>query len=356
MGFILKKICLVIPSLAIGGAERVVSNLANKFVDMGYDVKIVLFYNVKEYSVNCEVISLDLPASKNIFRKIYNLFMRVWKLKQILEKIKPDLIISFLESANFVSILTGFGVIVSTRCNLDYLNFMDRLLVRYLYKKKNVKKVIAVSKGIEKSFNEEFGIFNTSVIYNPIIVNNNYNTANDLSFYKPYILSVGRLTYQKNFKLLIESFGRSNSSLYINLIIVGDGEDRVMLEDKINTMNLNKKVFLVGKKNNVFDYYNNALFYVMSSRYEGFPNVLVEALYSGLPCISTDCPTGPNEIIIHGYNGLLVKNENEEELTKAIDTMFFDKDFYLRLKSNARDSVNHLHIDVIAKKWLELME
>jgi len=135
---------------------------------------------------------------------------------------------------------------------------------------------------------------------------------------------------------------------------VGEGKKRKNLELLINSLNLQNRVILVGQKDNIKDYYIQCDMYVLSSRFEGFPNVLVEALSNNCACIATDCPTGPNEIIKNGENGLLVENENEEELKKAIDKLYYDEKLKNKFRRNAQKSVEYLKLEIIAKEWLKI--
>jgi len=350
-----KKIVFVAQSLRRGGAERVVSLLSKYFNENGFDVKIVLFDNKIEYDYGGKIIDIFTPASKNYMIKLLRLFQRIKKLRKIFKKEKPDYIFSFMESSNFASILTGFDVVVSVRNNPERKhNWYQKLLMKYLYKRENVKKVVTVSKEIEKILNTKYKIQNTKTIYNPLIIDENYKIKENLQKYQPFILGVGRLHEQKNFELLINAFNRTKAKKYTKLLIVGEGEEREKLEELIDALNLRSKVFLVGKKFNIKDYYLQCDMFVLSSKYEGFPNVLVEALSNGCACIATDCPTGPNEIIKYNENGLLIENNNEEELRDSIDKLFFDKSLKEELRKNAKKSVEFLKIDNIAKEWLKI--
>jgi GalNAc-alpha-(1->4)-GalNAc-alpha-(1->3)-diNAcBac-PP-undecaprenol alpha-1,4-N-acetyl-D-galactosaminyltransferase len=320
------KILLVAQTLRKGGAERVVSLLSQEFEKQGHKVKIILFDKKIEYEYGGEIINLNTPASSNYIIKLIRLFQRIIKLKQIFKKEEPDLILSFMESCNFASILTGYEIVVSIRNNPEKkLNWYQKKLIKILYNFHNVKRVVTVSRGIEKILNEKYHINNTFTIYNPVVFDKDYSIKEDLSKYQPYILGVGRLHKQKNFVLLIEAFSKTKAKAFLNLLIVGEGKERENLKKLIKELNLTNKVFLVGKKNNIKDYYLQSEIFVLSSKFEGFPNVLVEALSNGCACISTDCPTGPNEIIKNGENGILVKNEDVSELAMAIDKVYFNK-------------------------------
>lgn len=165
---------------------------------------------------------------------------------------------------------------------------------------------------------------------------------------------MGRLHKQKNFDLLIKAYSNTKVSNDVKLLIVGEGLERDNLELLIKELDLENKVFLVGQKDNIKDYYLQSELFILSSKYEGFPNVLVEALSNECVCISTDCPTGPSEIIKNNENGLLITNENVEEMTKAIDRLYFDENLKKIFSNNAKKSISHLNIKKIAKDWIEV--
>ena len=351
----MKKIIFVAQSLRKGGAERVVSLLSQQFKKMGYDVKIILWANEVEYSYGGEIIDINFPASKSYLIKALRLFQRIKKLKQIFKQEKPDFIFSFMESCNFASILTGYNVVVSIRNNPNKKhNWYQKKLIKFLYNFSNVVKVVAVSKTIENILNNQYRIRNTKTILNPIVLDETYKIKEDLNKFKPFILSVGRLNPQKNFTMLIESFYNSRAKDDFRLLIIGEGKERNNLELLIDNLKLNDKVFLLGQKDNIKDYYLQCDIYVLSSKFEGFPNVLIEALSNSCACISTDCPTGPSEIIKNNENGILVKNENQEALSEAIDELYFNKELKEKFRQNAQKSIKHLEIEKIAKEWLEL--
>jgi len=351
----MKKIIFVAQTLNRGGAERVVSLLSQEFERIGYDVKIALFNDKIQYQYGGEIININTPPSANYFIKLIRIYQRVKRLKKIFRDERPDYIFSFMESCNFASILTGEKVLVSIRNNPNKKhNWYQKILIKFLYKFKNVKKVVAVSKEIENILNKDYSLKNTTTILNPIIIDNTYKIQEDLSKYQPYIVSVGRLNKQKNFEMLIEAYLKTKIQENAKLLIVGEGSQRIELEQLIKKLKLEKKVLLIGQKENVKDYYLQSDMYVLSSSFEGFPNVLVEALSNSCACIATNCPTGPAEIITNEQNGLLVENENQDAMNKAIDRLYLDEELKNSFKNNAQKSIKHLKLETIAKEWLSL--
>src|SRR5690606_3468352 len=152
---------------------------------------------------------------------------------------------------------------------------------------------------------------------------------------RKYILAAGRLCYEKGFDLLIDAFALIKDK-NVDLLIVGEGEDREALEKQIESLGLAGRVKLVGAKKNIQDYYNNAALFVLSSRTEGYPNVLIEAMSMGCPSIAMDCEFGPSEIIVHEKNVLLVKERSAEALSQNIERVLSDKLLRARLSENAR--------------------
>jgi N-acetylgalactosamine-N,N'-diacetylbacillosaminyl-diphospho-undecaprenol 4-alpha-N-acetylgalactosaminyltransferase len=171
-----------------------------------------------------------------------------------------------------------------------------------------------------------------------------------------YILAVGRLNRQKGFDILIKSFAKSSLKNKVKLVILGEGKERKNLEKLIVELNLKKQVLLYGKVDNPFIYMKYAKFFILSSRYEGFGNVLLEALACGTPVVATDCETGTTEIVENEVNSLLVPSEDVELLKDAIERLYYDRELYKRLKTNTRKSVGRFDVKNIVKEWLNLFE
>ena len=348
----MSKVILVSQTLRGGGAERVVSILSQEFVKRGYKVKIALFSKEVEYEYGGEIIDIDIGASKSYIKKILALFNRVKKLKKVFEIEKPDYVFSFMEGCNFACILTGYDIVVSVRNNPEAkFKWYQKFLIRILYKFKNVKRVVAVSQNIENVLRDKYTIKNTKVIYNPVVFQDN-RVVEKLDRFKPFILGIGRLHRQKNFEMLINAFSKLNFDKNLKLIILGDGNLRDKLNLLIKSRNMQGRIFLLGNVKNVSDYYKQCEIFVLSSIFEGFPNVLIEALSNGCACIATDCPTGPNEIIVNDTNGFLVKNNDEDEMAKAITKLYLNPSLKDRCKNNAIRSIGHLSVENIVNEWI----
>ena len=349
----MKIIILIVPSLIKGGVERVVSILS-KELSKYYEVYMVIYHNPVEYEIGGKLINLETPTG-SFLRKIKNTFYRVVKLKRLIRKISPDFIVSFM--GNLQPILTFEPVIVSIRNNPDFFPLQEKLCLSTIYKLSNVKKIITCSSGIEKKLNNNYHLKNTKNIYNPIdfeLVSDKLLAQRPLEF--DYILAVGRLHKQKGFDILIKSFAESSFKSLIRLVILGEGEERKNLEQLIIKLDLKNKVLLFGKVDNIFIYMKYAKFFILSSRYEGFGNVLLEALACETPVVATTCETGTSEIIENRENGLLVPVKDENALKSAMEELFYGQKLYERLKANTRKSVEKYGIENIVKDWLNLFE
>jgi N-acetylgalactosamine-N,N'-diacetylbacillosaminyl-diphospho-undecaprenol 4-alpha-N-acetylgalactosaminyltransferase len=349
----MKKIILIVPSLIRGGTERVVSILSKRLSE-NYKVYVVIYHDPIEYEIEGELINLETPTG-SFWRKIKNTFNRVVKLKRLIRKISPDFIVSFM--GNLQPILTFEPVIVSIHNNPDFFPLQEKLCLNTIYKLPNVKKIITCSFGIEKKLRCNYNLKNTKTIYNPL--NLDY-IAKELLAPKPfefdYILAIGRLNRQKGFDILIRSFAKSDLKNRIKLVILGEGEERKNLEELIAELKLKNQVLLFGKVDNPFIYMKYAKFFILSSRYEGFVMVLLEALACDTPVVAANCETGTSEIIENGKNGLLVPVEDEEALKAAMEKLFYDKELYKKIKANTRKSVGRFSVKNIVQEWLKLFE
>ena len=139
------------------------------------------------------------------------------------------------------------------------------------------------------------------------------------------------------------------------MIILGTGEDQSKLEQLVTNLQMNDFVHLLGFKEDVFDYISNAKFLVLSSKYEGFPMTILEALSLGTPVVSFDCESGPNEMIVNNQNGILVENQNFNELTHKMNIFVEDEILYQNCKKNAVSSVAKFQSNVIVQQWLQIL-
>jgi glycosyltransferase involved in cell wall biosynthesis len=340
------KLFFAINSLNGGGAERVISNLGNYFYKRGYDVTMVCLNDAKPayfLEEGIKIISLiNTDRSEHVPYRIYYGGVTFFKLLNLLISEKPNCVVSFMTSANLWVGLTctilGTPYLVSERVTPDYtvnrLNYFLRRLSASIYSKS--KAIVVPSKGMIDGFrkNKSFRrLSNFEVINNPV---NQFIAPSFKSVYpRKFILSVGRLDHQKGFDLLIDAFAKLAIS-DVDLLILGEGDERNNLEHQIKKMNLNERVKLIGFQNNLQDYYKQAELFVLSSRNEGYPNVLVEAMSLGCACVANDCEYGPSDIIEHEVNGLLVQVNNTKHLSEAIKRAMSDPVLKIKMSANAQ--------------------
>ncbi len=345
------KIVFILSSLGSGGAERVVSLIAN-YLSKEYNIYIITLSKEESfYELNHNIthIKLDLlKESKGTLESIVNTLKRVYILKKSLKSISPDINISFMTHTNIIatvaSKLNKQKIIISERTVYDYYNSkIVNILRRYIYPFSDM--LITQTYADMKNY---IFLKNVNVIYNPIAKIDNKSYKNSK---KNIILAVGRLDKQKSFDNLIKAFAKIDSTNW-NLLIAGEGDEKDNLLSLIKEYKLHN-VKLIGKQKDIFKYYKEASIFVLSSKKEGFPNVLIEAMSFGCAVISFDCPYGPNEIIKNEIDGILVENQNIDLLSKQMQRLINDKPLREKLSKNAIESVKKFDIDNISKKWLK---
>ena len=349
----MKKIILIVPSLAKGGAERVMILLYHEF-EKQYNTTLVIFHGPVQYDVTGKVINLQTPVG-NLVKRLKNNFVRIYKLLRLFKEIKPDIVLSFL--GNVQPILTFYPLFVSVRCDPGIESNLGRLFYKTIYKLNNVNSIITPSENLSKILKANFALKRIKVIRNPLDIDYiNKKQIEKFTYGSEYILAVGRLIIQKRFDVLIKSFQKSGISDKVKLLIIGEGELRLNLEKLIKDKNLSSRVKLLGQKENPYVFMKNAKFFVLSSEYEGFPNVLIEALACGTPVISTDCNTGPSEIIKNKYNGLLVPVNDIGALSYSMKEIYRNNELYNALKKNTRPSIVNYDLKLIANEWFKIFK
>lgn len=351
----MKKIALIISTMQAGGGERVVATLSQELANH-HDVTIITFDDSHiDYVYGGKLICLDCPDKHGVVGKALNLLARANKLRRLFRKEQFDYIFGFMESANFPSILASRKTIASLHIDPAFLSQSEKLLLRLIYPLAH--QVVPVSEDIACLLRNKYGLNNVTTIYNPVPVDELKQLADrPRPQDRRYLLAIGRLTYQKHFDLLIDAYNHSRTKQDCDLIILGEGELREELEAQISKLGLEQQVLMPGRLKDPFHYFKHAEFMALSSRAEGFPMVLIEALTLSCPVLSVDCPTGPREIVQHRENGLLIEMENQALLSEAIDELFYSADLRKRLIDNAPDSVAHLSAESISKQWFRVAE
>lgn len=353
------KICLTTVSLSGGGAERCAASLSNYFVNQGYEVHHVVFAGSIVYEYSGEILHLGTLKDEN--NSAISRFKRFIALRNYFKQQQFDIIIDFRVKEFYLQefIIHNFiyKKFIQTIHSNEIKSYIpkSKFLAKQLYKK--AIQLVSVSNEIQKNIESNYPFKNLSQIYNPIdfltIEKFKYEDKN-LDF--KYILGIGRMEDNvKQFDHLIESYTNSNLSREsIKLVILGEGRLMQKWKELAKSFNQEENVVFLGNVSNPFTYYSNALFTVMTSKYEGFPMVLLESLACQTPVVAYDLKSGPSEIIIPNENGILVENQNKLEMTKAMNEMISNKELYLHCKQNAKSSVERFSLENIGKQWLQL--
>lgn len=351
MGIKIVRILLIIPTLKQGGAERVMSILANRFISMGHEVNLLFlsepscFYRVDS---KVQIYTLHQECNNTRFAKLYAFFM-TFKLRSVLKSVNPDFVLSFMTPYNIFTLISGIGlnlnIFVSDRSNPNKkLPFLTRLLRNIFYR--NAVGIIAQTELAKDSLYNITKHKNIKVIYNPIEV-----SLIPLNTREKYILNVGRLVKEKGQSYLLDAFSRV-PNLDWKLVLLGDGPLKEQLLEQIEKLNLTDRVLLLGSVDNVEEWYSKSSIFAFSSISEGFPNALAEAMCAGLPCVSFDCDTGPRDIIKNNINGFLVPTGESMLLKEKIIQLINDKDLRCEIGEEAAKIKNDLDSDSIASLYL----
>ena len=359
------KILVCIYSLHLGGAERAVSTLTREW-SKSHDVTLVLSDSKNSiYDHGGKIIDIGCKSRNKLLSKCVNIFRRAYRLQSIIKAESPEKIISFMEASNFPAIMACMItsnldlLTVSVRNNPIALRAPYRSFLSIFYR--FPREVIAVSEGVMDSLKKLYGLDKTNVRTIPNGVD--YERVCRLSLRPPTynlideytIVAAGRLVPAKGYDLLIRSFSimlERYDGDRIKLVILGEGPARTQLSQLISELGLESRVFLPGIDNNPFASFAVSLCFVLSSRYEGMPNSLLEAMATGCAVISFDCPYGPNQLIESEKNGLLVPPLDCEVLADQLLRLIENEDLRKRLADNAALTGREYDINKIAPLWL----
>lgn len=320
-----KKILIAVPQLTGGGAERVASIWANSLYDMEYDVSVLAFYpKESEYELHDEIEKYYVTTSVDEYLKI-GYFTRLKIIREILKKCAPQTVISFLPAMQIWIMIASIGLrlkrIETLRVSPWHINIagkINQILWKMCYITADHIILQASDQACYFSRNIQR---KCTVIPNPI--SNKYNSVykKEIDSEIVNVIAVGRIDPQKNYEMMIEGFSRViNEQPKTRLRIFGDGEENYInkLKRLVIEKDANNNIFFMGRSNQIEKEYLKSDLYLMTSDYEGLPNALMEAMACRLICISTDCKTGPKDLIKNGVNGFLIETGNTDELEESI--------------------------------------
>jgi len=371
-----KNLFILIYSLASGGAERVVSILLNELKDK-YNITLVLMNDTIFYDIpkNLQIIYLENSnQNESRIKKLLKLPLLAWKYKKIN---KSDISLSFMNRPNYVNIIAKLmgmksKVIINERAmpSLQHKNglqgLINRFLIHSLYNKSDL--VIGNSKGNAKDLTNNFNIKKVDIIYNPYDIKKILEQSKEnieLNYDGFIFVTVGRLDNGKNHELIIKAMQDIDAKLYI----IGEGELKNNLELTIKSLELKDKVFLLGRQENPYKYLAKADCFVFGSNHEGFPNVLLEALACEIPVISTDCQSGPRELLAPDSDmkvqlqndielakyGILTPINDVQKLKEAMKLIINDSDLRVQYKKQSKQRLEDFKIEKIIKQYEKIL-
>ena len=350
--------------LTTGGAERVAVHLCNHWATAGHRVTIATLKSTESDhfilhpSIQRVVLGHNRP-SRTFFHAVAGNFLRLRALRRCLYQLRPDIAISMMTTANCLLAMAPFNGqrIGSERLHppAQELGWGWRVVRKLTYRKLDM--VVAQTQETTSWIKKNLPTNRVATIANPIVLplpdTEPIVPVSDFADKQhKIVLAVGRLVPQKGFDRLIRSFAMAQiNHPNWNLVILGEGPKRQSLEQIAGDADLLSHVFLPGRAGNLKDWYRRADIFALTSRFEGFPNALLEAMAHETAVISTDCPTGPSDLIDHEKTGLLVPMDNPQQFTEGLEKLMGDADLRDRLSSSARQSVTRYDISDIARQW-----
>lgn len=357
-------------SLAGGGAERAAATLANFWARKGWEVTLVTLAPIDDdfYPLEPGIgrRSLELAGdSEHVLEALFQNIRRIMALRRILRRTRPRIALAMMSTPNVLLAFAARGIaglwtIGSERCYPPHapIGRAWHALRKTMYGR--LSAVVALTPECAQWIEGHTGARRVPVIPNAVAVPlpDNIPRILPMALCSPgrrILLAVGRLDAVKNFEALLHAFAQvAHRFPEWDLVILGEGPQRPLLEAAIRSKLLSQRVFLPGIAGNVGDWYARASVFAMTSQSEGFPNALAEALAHGVPAVSVDCDTGPRDIIRHAVDGLLVPPGDPAALAGALASIMGDQALRRRLAHRAGEAAERFSLEKIAAMWESL--
>ena len=362
------QLAFIIYSLQAGGAERVLSIMANHWSGKSQKVTVITLDDGSQpsfYDIDSRIqkVSLDVAAvSKNRFSGILNNFHRIYKLRSAIRAAQPDAIISFMTETNVLTLIATIGIrtpVVVTEHTDPWTGPVGDIWSKLrlgLYPR--ASRVVVLNERAREFFDKSPDI-RTMVMPNPVVVETDEVTSdmdNEVTS-EHLIVAMGRLSREKCFDLLIHAYSRVATEYSDwNLVILGEGPEREALEALRDELGLGDRVILPGTVKHPHVVLKRADMFVSSSELEGFPMALCEALACGLPVIATEYHSAVRDIVEDGHNGIIVPPGASAPLAAAMIRLIDNPDERDRLAANGVEIGIRFSVDAVMEKWEQLLK
>ena len=357
------RIAFILPTFAAGGAERVASLLCNFWAEQGHDVIALTFEGAGDeqiYVLDEKVVWRGIDAlnrSRTPASRVLTNIRRFGRLRAALKSFRPNVIVAFTTEANVVAIWSALGlripIVVSERNQPDRpgLGLFTRAVRRLSYHLATA--LVVQTEDIARWSRARFGA-PVHVLPNPVRLAS-WSSAPRANRADKQIVAAGRLVRQKGFDVLIASFSQIAADYPDwRVVVYGEGVERAALEAEVEHLALTGKIALPGICKDMKMAFAQADLFVLPSRFEGYPNVLLEALASGCAVIASDCPGAAADILEGGKYGVLVEPGSVAALTAQLESMVSDGALRAHFAAQARDAVSALDVGTVGRRWLEL--
>jgi glycosyltransferase involved in cell wall biosynthesis len=357
------RLLFVISGMSSGGAERVASIMLRHWVDTDLEVGLLTFSPVESdhYTLMPELERLHLNLTWDSSNTVHGVLSNIRRLRMIRKEItgfSPDIVVSFIDQTNILVLLALLGtrmpVIVSERTNPTMYNISRKwqLLRRLVYR--FADQVVVQTKSVADWALTHTRADRISIIQNPL---DRLPQPSPWSARKNQIVAIGRLGHEKGFDILLRAFAGSDAfRAGWRLVLVGEGDERRSIERQINDLDIGDQIEMTGTVDDPAVILNSSKVFVLSSRFEGFPNALSEAMAMGCACVSTDCKSGPADIIDDGINGLLVRVDDVDAMRKGIDQLILSPATAQEYGMRAQAIRSSLSAGRIMDQWDDLLK
>jgi len=352
----LQSTIIFVPSLNYGGAEISMSRIADYLTNSG-----IKLYLVVAKSKQSNEVKINNSDTKVIYLNSRKTLFSIFKLQRLITKLDPDIILSTLPTPNFVIVFLKFFRLINAKVVVReaYANYLswDKSLFNKLNKKlsifafKHSDGNIFISNELKENVHNFIVNQNSTVIYNPVFTHDFFGRANEqvseIDKNKILWVTSSRLEHQKGLDLLFDAIEEIQIDYDFEVLVLGSGSKLKEFKNKYKHL----PITFVGNVTNPLKFLNIADLFLFPSRGEGLGNSLIEAEILGLPIISSDCPTGPKEIVELFSNGVLFESENKQDLKRKLSNINYKKTNNVR-----EEAINKFAIDIVGKKYLTFFE